>query len=201
VTVTLEAPASPEWDLVERAKQGDAEAFGMIYDLNVNHIYRYILFKVGGKRELAEDLTADTFYRALKRIGEVNYQGKQIVNWLFTIARNLVIDHYKKCDTRLAYPVPDMPVGVAMHGHSRRDPEANPDRTVLDHLAHVELLEVVNSLHPDQREALILRFLMDRTIPETAQIMGKREGAIKSLTYRGIRSVRRLAPHLAETPA
>lgn len=185
------------WDLVERAQQGDAQAFGEIYDEHVDQIYRYIYLRVGYARELAEDLTSDTFFKAWKRIKTISFQGKQVINWLYTIAGNLVRDYFKSANQRLTVPVPDMPAGVAMCGHSGRDLEGNPEDTVVEHLVQVEILKVVQSLEDEQCEVLILRFLMGRTVLETAQIMGKAPGSVKSLTFRAVRATRRRLPHLA----
>lgn len=82
-------PATEVWALVERAQAGEAEAFGLIYDRYVDTVFRFVYFRVGN-RQLAEDLTSDTFLRALKRIGSFTWQGRDLGAWLVTIARNLV---------------------------------------------------------------------------------------------------------------
>jgi RNA polymerase sigma-70 factor (ECF subfamily) len=82
------------WDLVRAAQQGDTAAFAQLYDRYVDQIYRYLLFRVG-TRELAEDLTSETFLRALRGITSVSYQGRDVGAWFVTIARNLLLDHVK----------------------------------------------------------------------------------------------------------
>ena len=95
------------WALVERAQAGDAEAFGLIYDRYVDTVFRFIYFRVGN-RPLAEDLTSDTFLRALKRIGSFTWQGRDLGAWLVTIARNLVADHFKSGRYRLEVTTGDV---------------------------------------------------------------------------------------------
>ncbi|MGH3744552.1 MAG: sigma-70 family RNA polymerase sigma factor, partial [Mycobacteriales bacterium] len=93
--------------LVARAQAGDAEAFGEIYDRYVDLIYRYIYYRVGSK-QLAEDLTSETFLRALRRIGSFTWQGRDVGAWFVTIARNLVTDHYKSSRYRLEITTHDL---------------------------------------------------------------------------------------------
>src|SRR4029079_9318640 len=88
-------------DLVERAQAGETEAFGRLYDHYSDTVYRYIYYRVGGKAT-AEDLTSETFLRALLRIGTFTWQGRDFGAWLVTIARNLVADHFKSSRFRLA---------------------------------------------------------------------------------------------------
>src|SRR5436309_1579852 len=88
------------WELVHAAQAGDSEAFGLLYDRYVSSVYRYVLFRVGD-RTLAEDVTSETFLRALRRISSVSYQGRDLGAWFVTIARNLVLDHVKSSRYRL----------------------------------------------------------------------------------------------------
>ena len=87
-------PADDVWTLVARAQQGDGEAFGRIYDLYAPPVHRYLLHRLGD-RTLAEDLTSETFVRALRRIDSLTFQGRDVGAWLVTIARNLVLYHVK----------------------------------------------------------------------------------------------------------
>ena len=88
------------WDLVHAAQDGDRSAFAQLYDRYVDVVFRYVLFRVGD-RELAEDVTSETFLRALRRIESVSYQGRDVGAWFVTIARNLVLDHVKSSRFRL----------------------------------------------------------------------------------------------------
>ncbi len=181
--------AAEVWALVERAQQGDGEAFGLIYDRYMDTVFRFIFFRVGN-RPLAEDLTADTFLRALKRIGSFTWQGRDLGAWLVTIARNLVADHFKSGRYRLEVSTGD----VLDADQAERGPEGSPEAAVVDHITNVTLLAAVKQLNPEQRECIVLRFLNGFSVAETAQAMGKNEGAIKALQYRAVRALNRLLP-------
>jgi RNA polymerase sigma-70 factor, ECF subfamily len=181
--------AAEVWALVERAQAGEAEAFGLIYDRYVDTVFRFIYFRVGN-RQLAEDLTADTFLRALKRIGSFTWQGRDLGAWLVTIARNLVADHFKSGRYRLEVTTGD----VLDADREDRGPEGSPEAAVVDHITNVALLGAVKQLNPEQQECIVLRFLQGFSVAETAQAMGKNEGAIKALQYRAVRALARLLP-------
>jgi RNA polymerase sigma-70 factor (ECF subfamily) len=181
--------AAEVWVLVERAQAGDADAFGAIYDRYLDTVFRFIYFRVGN-RQLAEDLTADTFLRALKRIGSFTWQGRDPGAWLVTIARNLVADHFKSGRYRLEVTTGD----VLDADREDRGPEGSPEAAVVDHITNVALLTAVKQLNPEQQECIVLRFLHGFSVAETAQAMGKNEGAIKALQYRAVRALARLLP-------
>jgi RNA polymerase sigma-70 factor (ECF subfamily) len=181
--------AAEVWALVERAQAGDADAFGLIYDRYLDTVFRFIYFRVGN-RPLAEDLTADTFLRALKRIGSFTWQGRDLGAWLVTIARNLVADHFKSGRYRLEVTTGD----VLDADREDRGPEGSPELAVVDHITNVALLSAVRQLNPEQQECIVLRFLQGFSVAETAQAMGKNEGAIKALQYRAVRALHRLLP-------
>jgi RNA polymerase sigma-70 factor (ECF subfamily) len=181
--------AAEVWALVERAQAGDSEAFGLIYDRYMDTVFRFIYFRVGN-RQLAEDLTADTFLRALKRIGSFTWQGRDLGAWLVTIARNLVADHFKSGRYRLEVTTGD----VLDADREDRGPEGSPEAAVVDHITNVALLTAVTHLNPEQQECIVLRFLHGFSVAETAQAMGKNDGAIKALQYRAVRALHRLLP-------
>lgn len=181
--------AAEVWALVERAQGGDSHAFGLIYDRYMDTVFRFIYFRVGN-RPLAEDLTADTFLRALKRIGSFTWQGRDLGAWLVTIARNLVADHFKSGRYRLEVTTGD----VLDAEQADRGPEGSPEVAVVDHITNVALLGAVKQLNPEQQECIVLRFLQGFSVAETAQAMGKNEGAIKALQYRAVRALQRLLP-------
>ena len=181
--------AAEVWALIERAQAGEAEAFGLLYDRYVDTVFRFIYFRVGN-RQLAEDLTSDTFLRALKRIGSFTWQGRDLGAWLITIARNLVADHFKSGRYRLEVTSGD----VLDADREDRGPEGSPEAAVVDHITNVALLTAVKQLNPEQQECIVLRFLQGFSVAETAQAMGKNEGAIKALQYRAVRALARLLP-------
>ncbi len=172
-------------DLVERAQAGEADAFGRLYDQYSDTVYRYIYYRVGSKAT-AEDLTSETFLRALRRIGTFTWQGRDFGAWLVTIARNLVADHFKSSRFRLEVTTGEM--------LDANEVERSPEDSVLESLSNAALLDAVRRLNPQQQECVTLRFLQGLSVAETARVMGKNEGAIKTLQYRAVRTLARLLP-------
>jgi RNA polymerase sigma-70 factor (ECF subfamily) len=171
------------WALVARAQAGDGAAFGELYDQYVELVYRFIYFRVHD-RTLAEDFTSETFLRALRRIGTISYQGRDIGAWLVTIARNLVLDHLKSARHRL-----EVPTGEFLDSPQH---EPGPEGAVLDALRNDALLAAVHQLGDEQRECVLLRFIHGFSVSETAQVMGKNDGAIKALQHRAVRRLAEL---------
>ena len=183
--VPSDADSRRMMDLVERAQGGESDAFGSLYDQYSDTVYRYIYYRVGG-RATAEDLTSETFLRALRRIGTFTWQGRDFGAWLVTIARNLVADHFKSSRFRLEVTTGEM--------LDANEVERSPEDSVLESLSNAALLEAVRKLNPQQQECVTLRFLHGLSVAETARIMGKNEGAIKTLQYRAVRTLARLLP-------
>jgi RNA polymerase sigma-70 factor (ECF subfamily) len=177
--------------LVTLAQQGDGEAFGQIYDRYVDAVYRYLYYRVGSP-QLAEDLTSETFVRALRRIDSFHWQGKDIGAWFVTIARNLVADHFKSSRFKLEVSTGD--ILDAAHAGSANQGGVHPgtEDIVLDHLRNTELLGAVKQLKADQQECIVLRFLQGLSVAETADVMGRSEGAIKQLQLRAVRCLAKL---------
>ncbi len=176
---------TPVWSLVAAAQAGDAEAFGQLYDRYVTTVYRYVLHRVGD-RALAEDLTSETFVRALRRLDSLSFQGRDVGAWLVTIARNLVRDHVKSSRHRLEVATADV-----------RDADRatdGPEDAVLQGLATAELLACVQQLGSEQQECITLRFLHGLSVAETAAAMGKGDGAVKALQHRAVRKLAALLP-------
>ncbi|MCD0485266.1 sigma-70 family RNA polymerase sigma factor [Streptacidiphilus sp. ASG 303] len=182
---TTEDGHNPVMELVERAQAGESEAFGRLYDHYADTVYRYIYYRVGG-RATAEDLTSETFLRALRRISTFTWQGRDFGAWLVTIARNLVADHFKSSRFRLEVTTGEM--------LDANEVERSPEESVLESLSNAALLDAVRRLNPQQRECVTLRFLQGLSVAETARMMGKNEGAIKTLQYRAVRTLARLLP-------
>lgn len=182
---TADSDSARMMELVERAQAGEAEAFGKLYDQYSDTVYRYIYYRVGGKAT-AEDLTSETFLRALRRISTFTWQGRDFGAWLVTIARNLVADHFKSSRFRLEVTTGEM--------LDANEVERSPEDSVLESLSNAALLEAVRKLNPQQQECVTLRFLQGLSVAETARVMGKNEGAIKTLQYRAVRTLARLLP-------
>ena len=171
--------------LVDLARAGDAEAFGQLYDHYVTGIYRFIYYRVGAAH-LAEDLTSETFVRGLRAIQRFTWQGKDFGAWLTTIARNLVVDHFKSSRARLELVADDVPEpGVR---------EPSPEDGVLELLTNEILHDLVNALPPEQRDCILMRFIQGLSIAQTAAALGRSEGAIKQLQLRAVRNLAKSVP-------
>jgi RNA polymerase sigma-70 factor (ECF subfamily) len=180
-----EAEATRLIALVELARGGDCEAFGQLYDHYHVSVYRFVYYRVGSVA-LAEDITSEAFFRALRSMGSFRWQGKDFGAWLMTIARNLTTDHFKAGRTRLEYATEDMtPHDGATEG---------PETTVLASLTNEALLAALTELPHEQQECLIMRFLQGLSIAETAQVLGRSEGAVKQLQLRGVRNLAKVLP-------
>ncbi|MCZ2811475.1 sigma-70 family RNA polymerase sigma factor [Modestobacter sp. VKM Ac-2979] len=183
-------PAEAEvWALVGRAQAGDADGFGQLYDRYADVVHRYLSRRVADQAT-AEDLTSETFARALRRIDSLTFQGPDVGAWLISIARNIALDHVKSGRHRLEVLTADM-----------RDADRatdGPEDAVLQRLANVDLLAGVRLLSADQRQCVVLRFFQGLSVAETATAMGRKDGAVKALQHR---AVRRLAALLPDGPA
>ncbi len=171
--------------LVELARGGDAEAFGLLFDHYHPQVYRFLFHRTRSV-PLAEDLTSETFFRALRRMPDFRWQGKDFGAWLMTIARNLTVDHFKSGRVRLESTTEDM---------SRHDDvtESTED-AVLAALTHDALLDALHRLSDEQRDCLVMRFLEGLSIAETAAVLGRSDGAVKQLQLRGVRNLAKLLP-------
>lgn len=174
---------SATWELVTRAQAGDGEAFGQLYDRYVDTVFRFIYFRLND-RSLAEDFTSETFLRALRRIGTISYQGRDIGAWFVTIARNIVLDHVKSARNRLEIVTSDTIEGD--------EAEPGPEATVIDGLTAQRLMSAVDQLGDEQRECVMLRFIQGFSVSETAAVMGKNDGAVKALQHRAVRKLAEL---------
>ena len=173
------------WALVNAAQAGDMAAYGELFELYYDMVFRFVLFRTGD-RALAEDLTSETFVRALRRISSVSYQGRDIGAWFVTIARNLIFDHVKSSRYRLEQTTSEIIELSPTTG--------GPEQQVLDGAITDELLRCVAKLNPDQQECITLRFLQGLSVAETAQIMDRNEGAVKALQHRAVRRLGQLLP-------
>jgi RNA polymerase sigma-70 factor (ECF subfamily) len=171
--------------LVELARNGDKEAFGQLYDHYQPSVYRFLYYRVGSMT-LAEDLAAETFFRALRSMHSFRWQGKDFGAWLMTIARNLTADHFKAGRTRLEQTTEDM--------QTLDTTTESPEIEVLSALTNEALLRALGELPTEQRECLIMRFLQGLSIAETAEILGRSSGAVKQLQLRGVRNLAKLIP-------
>ena len=161
------------------AAAGDVEAVGRLYDSLVSPIYRYVSLRVH-RREDAEDLTQLVFERIVASLPRYRARGRPFEAWAFRIARNAVIDHVRR----------DRPYEPLAERHDAGHDET-PDRLTVRGEELRELRRAIATLTPDQQEALALRFAAGLTAEEAAEVMGRRAGTVRGLTFRAIASLRR----------
>jgi len=172
-----------EQGLLERASRADPEALGALYDRYVGRIYSYIYHRVG-QADLAEDLTAQVFARMLEAIREGRGWRTSFSGWLYRIAHNLVIDHYRRRGRATFVELEEAQPIVA--------DEADPVRKVEARLESEHLRAALAKLTEEQAQVIALRFLDEFSIAEVAAMMDKTEGAIKALQYRAVLALRRV---------
>jgi RNA polymerase sigma-70 factor (ECF subfamily) len=177
--------------LVELAQRGDAEAFGQVYAEYVDVVYRYVYVRVGS-HPLAEDITSETFLRALRRLDGFTWQGRDIAAWFVTIARNLVTDHHRSGRSRFEISTDELlgpdAADAPRHGTTRTC-EPGPEDAVLERARNARLVEAIRRLKPEQQECLVLRFFHEFSLADTAAALGRSEGAVKQLQLRAVRAL------------
>lgn len=168
-------------DALARAAQGDSEAFGVLYDRYVSRIYNYIYYRTGNQHD-AEDLTSRVFTRAIKHIPNYEDRGVPFSAWLYRIAHNLVANWHRDNSRRQivgldeTYPIPGQ--------------QEQPESVVVRSEEEDLLLDIVSRLPEDRQQLLILKFVDHLSNSEIGEIMGRTEGAIKSLYHRTLLSLR-----------
>lgn len=171
-----------ERELIRRAKEYDPAAFAEIYERYYQKIYNYIYYRVSDGTT-AEDLCSEVFVKALEAIDSYTFKGIPFSAWLYRIASNLVIDHYRRQP-----PQPDMPWedSQPLVAHD------NPGERLEREFDHQELRAALRGLTSDQQQVIILKFVDGLSNNEVAHILGKTEGAVKSLQHRALASLGRL---------
>ncbi|HXV41808.1 MAG TPA: sigma-70 family RNA polymerase sigma factor [Anaerolineae bacterium] len=168
-----------ELELIQRAVSGDPAAFAALYDVYVEQIYRFIFFRVSNE-QTAEDLTSQVFLKAWDNLGSYQIRGLPFRAWLFRIARNSIIDYYRTYKET----TPLEPAAL-----TQPDPSAEVDEVVDQRLQAEALRLALQRLTEDQRQVLTLRFIEGLSTEEVAQVMGKRQGAIRALQMRGLQAL------------
>jgi RNA polymerase sigma-70 factor, ECF subfamily len=167
--------------LVERAQAGDRDALEDLYLLHFDRIYSYLHLAVGNRHD-AEDLTTQTFVRMLESISRFRFGKAPFSAWLFRIAHNLAMDHFRA--GKRVQPSDDLP-------EDEDTAEDSAEEQALQELGRGSMLELITALSPDQQQVLTLKFLFSFSNPETATILGKTEGAVKALQHRALASLHR----------
>lgn len=177
--MTEEATRVDEAELIRRAARGDAEAFGDLYVRYLDGIYQYIFYKTGNEKR-AEDLTEHVFLSAWGAIDGYESRGYPFSSWLYRIAHNAVVDHYRtEKDER---PLDSMAFTLA-------DDALGPEETLMKKREVSRLLEALAQLSEEKQELIILRFVEDLSHAEVAQILGKSEGACRVMQHRALASL------------
>lgn len=168
--------------MVERYQAGDRDAFAEIYRCYYSTVYGFLLYRYPN-RSVAEDLTQETFIRAIGGLTRWQWQGSDVGAFLVTIARRLIADHLRSAYERRETPVADI-FATAPTWASADDPVG----AVLDRekaaLHSWVLAESLPHLTEEQRTCLLLRYVEENSIDRTAEILGSNSNAVKALTYR-----------------
>ena len=165
--------------LVQRASQGDAEAFGKLYDVHLDAIYRYVYFKVASHAE-AEDLTSQVFLKAWEAMPRYQLREIPFSHWLMRLAHNVVVDHYRttrarvELDEKLMSTEPD-PQDDYIRGERARSLEA-----------------AIRRLPDQQRAVIVLRFIENMDYAQVAAILGKSQGALRVIQHRALAALRQI---------
>ena len=171
----------PDDEILEKAIQGDHDAFTMLYERYITRIYNYIFYRTGSYAD-AEDLTSRVFHRAFGHINRYKNMGVPFSAWLYRIAHNLVANWHRDNSRRREVPLED---------HAHLTHKADQPETTLVITQEVEaLLKAIRTLTPERQQLVILKFVEHLSNAEIALIMGRSEGAIKSLYHRTLLALR-----------
>src|ERR1041385_1008410 len=178
-------PASPGREhirrLVEPGQQGDRDALEELYLIHFDRIYSYLHMSVGNRHD-AEDLTTQTFLKMLESIGKFRFRSAPFSAWLFRIAHNLAMDHFRAA--RRWQPEEEVPEPPGQEELSAED-------EAMHSIGRASMLELIDELSPEQRQVLTLKFVFNFGNGEVATILGKTEGAVKSLQHRALVSLQK----------
>jgi RNA polymerase sigma-70 factor (ECF subfamily) len=167
--------------LVERAQQGDRAALEELYLLHFDRIYSYLHMSVGNRHD-AEDLTTQTFMKMLESIKRFRWQSAPFSAWLFRIAHNLAMDHFRA--SRRWQPEEEVPEPLG-------ETEPSAEAAAFQSIGRQSMLELIENLSQEQKQVLTLKFVLNLPNAEVATILGKTEGAIKSLQHRALVSLQK----------
>ena len=180
-----EKPARESMDqvrkLVDRAQQGDRAALEELYLIHFDRIYSYLHVTVGNRHD-AEDLTTQTFLKMLESIGRFRWQAAPFSAWLFRIAHNLAMDHFRS--RRRWQPEEDVPEPPGSE-------EPSAELEAMQSIGRQSMLELIDKLSPEQQQVLTLKFVFNFPNADVAKILDKTEGAIKSLQHRALASLQK----------
>jgi RNA polymerase sigma-70 factor, ECF subfamily len=171
--------------LVDRAQQGDRSALEDLYLIHFDRIYSYLHVSVGNRHD-AEDLTTQTFLKMLEKIGKFRWQSAPFSAWLFRIAHNLAMDHFRATKRWQPEETPPEP---------EPDEATSAEAGAFESIGRRSMLELIENLSPEQQQVLTLKFVFNFANAEAATILGKTEGAIKSLQHRALVTLQKQIEH------
>ena len=169
-------------ELVARAQQGDQDAYATLYNTYSKKIHSYLRYHLNNRADVAEDLAADVFLKAMEKINSYQFNGVPFSAWLYRIAHNHLIDYLRAQPKKQGVTL-DECVGVD-------DPSA--EKSLDQTLTQQQLSGAFEGLTEDQRQVIVYRFLQDRSIADTARLMDKNEDAVKQLQVRALRNMRKV---------
>jgi len=184
-----------EKDLVLRACRHDSQAFADLYDIYADRIYQYVFYRVGDVAE-AHDLSAQVFLQAWEAIGKYRWKGRPFSAWLFRIAHNLVVDYHRTRRETLPLEGKDFDQPLVAE-----TPEARPEHFAESVITANRLLKAVTQLTEEQQQVIILKFLEGYSTREIAQILDKRQGAIRGLQFRALIALREMLESSSALPS
>ena len=170
-------------DIIDKAISGDYEAFGELYQENIQRIYNYIYYRTGNRSD-AEDLTARVFQRALRHIQTYKKTEVPFSAWLYRIAHNLVANFYRDNNRKREVPIEEQEFNLPQPEHL--------ETTLIKNEEVESILKVIRQLPSDRQLVIILKFVEDMSNLDIARILGRSEGAIKSLYHRTLSDLRDL---------
>lgn len=175
--------------LVEKARH-DADAFGDLYEQNYGRIFGYILRRTVSV-PIAQDVTSEVFFKALKNLHRFRWQGVPFSAWLYRIASHEIADHYRRSARETAHNL-QATRSENLPDNSGSDEVARAEHILAQHEEYLALHQSIARLSLKYQEVITLRFFEDKQIKEIAEILGKREGTVKSLLHRGLQRMRSL---------
>jgi len=171
-----------ELKLLQSAQLGDKKAIADLYDTHYRAVYNYIFYRISDQ-QAAEDLSAEVFIRMINKLPAYTYRGRPFLAWLYTIARNIVIDHHRVMDKKEEVPIEE---------DLLEDQILPPDQQVQDRQTSDCFKSALELLPESQRQLLIYRFINGFSTPKIIQLLNKSDRAVRSLQHRALRTLEKV---------
>ncbi len=167
--------------LVKKAQKGDQEAFGELYEILIDPVYRYIYYRVNS--DDAEDLVETVFLRVWENLRQYRPRKKYFSAWVFRIAHNLVVDHYRASKAGVTEEL-----GEHLPDQNRQH---NPIKNTQNALSKEVLKEAISKLKKPYQEIIVHKFINELSNKELSEVLGKSEGSLRIMQYRALKALRR----------